>query len=177
MGTRNYGFPIRGRANRENNRMIIRSDFWVALALLAAIVVITITLFGRPARSDGLPIPPPLIALPYQQPPTRSCVETAIQLGYQTGNRYVANAGVAACRYYAPVVWPRRPWAAPLGGPAYAAMPAPPAPPQSAPPPNALNGIQGNNRGVTRQEVEAALADWCEANPDAGLCKKLERRQ
>ena len=33
----------------------------------------------------------------------RSCITTAIQLGYQTGNRYVANAAIEACKLYAPV--------------------------------------------------------------------------
>jgi hypothetical protein len=100
-------------------------DLLVALSLSAAIIVIAFALFTRPARPDGLlvPPPPPPIAyappytLPYRQgPPSRSCLMTAIQLGYQTGNRYVGNAAVAACRAYAPVEFPRRyPPPLPLG--------------------------------------------------------------
>ena len=78
-----------------------------------------------PAHADGLPVPlaVPVMAaplpytLPYRQgPPTRSCITTAIQLGYQTGNRYVANAAIEACKLYAPVQYPRRdPPPMPLG--------------------------------------------------------------
>ena len=88
----------------------------VATALAVAVVV--------PAHADGLlvPPPPPPVAAPYtlpylQGPPTRSCITTAIQLGYQTGNRYVANAAIEACKAYAPVVFPRRdPPPMPMGG-------------------------------------------------------------
>jgi hypothetical protein len=102
----------------------------VAAMLAAAISVVWWAMLTK-ARADGLLLPPPPPAyelpppgagvlpytLPYRQgPPTRSCVETAIQLGYQTGNRYVANAAVAACRAYAPVQYPRKyPPPMPLG--------------------------------------------------------------
>jgi hypothetical protein len=36
-----------------------------------------------------------------------------------------------------------------------------------------LDDIEGNSRGITRQEVEAALADWCASHADAPLCVKL----
>jgi hypothetical protein len=36
-----------------------------------------------------------------------------------------------------------------------------------------LDDIEGNSRGITRQEVEAALADWCASHVDAPLCVKL----
>jgi hypothetical protein len=57
----------------------------------------------------------------------------------------------------------------------------PPAPPPAvATPPvkppssgEVLNDIEGNSRGITRQEVEAALVDWCASHGDAPLCVKL----
>jgi hypothetical protein len=57
----------------------------------------------------------------------------------------------------------------------------PPAPPpvvvaqadRSPPGNNALDDIEGNSRGITRQEVEAALIDWCATHADAPLCVKL----
>jgi hypothetical protein len=62
-----------------------------------------------------------------------------------------------------------------------AEAPAPPAPPpavtaqaQDSPRSNdALDDIEGNSRGITRQEVEAALVDWCASHVDAPLCVKL----
>ena len=36
-----------------------------------------------------------------------------------------------------------------------------------------LDDIEGNSRGITRQEVEAALVDWCATHGDAPLCVKL----
>src|SRR5262245_3370325 len=43
------------------------------------------------------------------------------------------------------------------------------------PPPrnDALDDIEGNSRGITRQEVEAALIDWCATHAEAPLCVKL----
>jgi len=38
---------------------------------------------------------------------------------------------------------------------------------------DALDDIEGNSRGITRQEVEAALVDWCTSHVDAPLCVKL----
>ncbi len=91
----------------------------VAAALAAAISLVWMVMLSK-ARADGLPYeppppvaygPPPPVAwsLPtpgYQGPPSQSCVETAIQLAYQTGSRNVGNAAVEACRYYAPVHFP-----------------------------------------------------------------------
>jgi hypothetical protein len=37
-----------------------------------------------------------------------------------------------------------------------------------------LDDIEGNSRGITRQEVEAALVDWCASHADAPLCLKLK---
>ena len=102
----------------------------VALGLVLAIAVIWIALIGAAvhANADGLrglppayqPEPPPLFSLPtqgVQGPPSQSCIETAIQLAYQTGSRQVGNAAAAACRYYAPVQFPRsdRYYGPPLG--------------------------------------------------------------
>jgi hypothetical protein len=62
--------------------------------------------------------------------------------------------------------------------PPAASAPAPPvvtaqrdgSPPSS----NVLDDIEGNSRGITRQEVEAALVDWCTSHADAPLCRKLQ---
>jgi hypothetical protein len=59
-----------------------------------------------------------------------------------------------------------------------ASAPAPPpvaAAQREGPPPSgdALDDIQGNSRGITRDEVEAALVDWCASHGDAPLCVKL----
>jgi hypothetical protein len=44
------------------------------------------------------------------------------------------------------------------------------------PPPDVLNGIEGNQRGISRAEVEAVLVDYCTRSPEAALCQKLRRR-
>jgi hypothetical protein len=56
--------------------------------------------------------------------------------------------------------------------------PAATAAPPAAPPPtgDALADIEGNSRGITRQEVEVALLDWCASHGDAPLCRKLQVR-
>jgi hypothetical protein len=114
--------------------MSMQRDLLITFTLSAAIIIVSLALFSRSARPDGL-LPPPAIVyappytLPYVQgPPTQSCLMTAIQLGYQTGNRYVANAAAAACRAYAPVAFPRRLWAHPI------APPGPPMPPSGVEP-------------------------------------------
>src|SRR5262245_53558106 len=61
-----------------------------------------------------------------------------------------------------------------------------PPPPTPTPPPvvvaqsdrsppgnDVLDDIEGNSRGITRQEVEAALLDWCATHANAPLCVKL----
>jgi hypothetical protein len=63
----------------------------------------------------------------------------------------------------------------------HAPSPLPPAPPpvvvaqagRSPPGNDVLDDIEGNSRGITRQEVEAALIDWCATHADAPLCVKL----
>jgi hypothetical protein len=61
--------------------------------------------------------------------------------------------------------------------PPAASTPPPPivtAEPGGSPPSsNALDDIEGNSCGITRQEVEAALVDWCATHADAPLCVKL----
>ena len=85
--------------------------------LIAAALFIAV-----PAHADGLLVPPPLpVIVPpppvVQLPPTQSCVETAIQLGYQTGQARVGLAAVEACRFYAPVRIPQAYYGPPaLGG-------------------------------------------------------------
>jgi hypothetical protein len=44
---------------------------------------------------------------------------------------------------------------------------------RSPPSNDVLDDIEGNSRGITRQEVEAALIDWCATHADAPLCVKL----
>jgi hypothetical protein len=44
----------------------------------------------------------------------------------------------------------------------------------SPPRSDVLDDIEGNSRGITRQEVEAALVDWCASHADAPLCLKLQ---
>jgi len=44
---------------------------------------------------------------------------------------------------------------------------------RSPPGGDVLDDIEGNTRGITRQEVEAALIDWCATHADAPLCVKL----
>ena len=44
-----------------------------------------------------------------------------------------------------------------------------------SPPSNdVLDDIEGNSRGITRQEVEEALVDWCASHAEAPLCVKLK---
>lgn len=64
--------------------------------------------------------------------------------------------------------------------PSEASAPPPTPPPvvvaqAGRPPPSndVLEDIEGNPRGITRQEVEAALIDWCATHADAPLCVKL----
>jgi hypothetical protein len=63
--------------------------------------------------------------------------------------------------------------------PAEASAPPSPLPGVTAqtygsPPSNdVLDDIEGNSRGITRHEVEAALMDWCASHGDAPLCVKL----
>ena len=64
--------------------------------------------------------------------------------------------------------------------PSEAPAPPPPPPPvvvaqagRSPPGGDVLDDIEGNSRGITRQEVEAALSDWCATHADAPLCVKL----
>jgi hypothetical protein len=49
--------------------------------------------------------------------------------------------------------------------------PLPPAPPRYA-----LNDVGNPQRGITRKEVEEAVADWCRTNKQAPLCQKLRTR-
>jgi hypothetical protein len=67
---------------------------------------------------------------------------------------------------------PPAPAPGPLPPPAASA--APPAAP--APSGDVLDDIEGNSRGITREEVEAALVDWCASHGDAPLCRKLQVR-
>lgn len=88
-----------------------RFTLLMATAALAVAMVL-------PAHADGPPplpviVPPPPIV---QLPPTQSCIETAIALGYLTGSARVGIAAVEACRIYAPVRFPQPAPPVPLGG-------------------------------------------------------------
>jgi len=53
-------------------------------------------------------------------------------------------------------------------------------PTRNSPPPpsgNVMDEIEPNPRGITRSEVEQAVAEWCQTHTDAPLCKKLERER
>jgi hypothetical protein len=64
--------------------------------------------------------------------------------------------------------------APPHPAPLSPAAPVAAAQPDGSPPGNnVLDDIEGNSRGITRQEVEAALIDWCASHGDAPLCVKL----
>jgi hypothetical protein len=95
----------------------------VAVTLAVAISLVWFAMMNR-AHADGLLVPPPpppvvygppppvrpLWSLPVpgvQGPPSQSCIETAIQLAYQTGSRNVGNQAAEACRFYAPVQFPQ----------------------------------------------------------------------
>jgi hypothetical protein len=71
----------------------------------------------------------------------------------------------------APAPAPPPPPAATAAPPAAVAPPAAPAPSGDV-----LDDIEGNSRGITREEVEAALVDWCASHGDAPLCRKLQVR-
>ena len=90
-----------------------RHEMMRTLLIAAALIVGA----SAPARSDGAYGPPvgngdglrvwvPAVRPPIlQKPPTRSCVETAIQLGYMTSST-VGIAAVEACKIYAPILIP-----------------------------------------------------------------------
>src|SRR5262245_38451871 len=95
-----------GEAHRNGRlRKMRRTSLTLSAIIIAA-------LLNQPAHADGLILPPPppsLYSLPgpaIQGPPSQSCLETAIQLAYQTGSRAVGNAAAEACRVYAPVRFP-----------------------------------------------------------------------
>jgi hypothetical protein len=73
---------------------------------------------------------------------------------------------------------PPAPAPAPPPPPAATAAPPAAAAPLAAPAPSGdvLDDIEGNSRGITREEVEAALVDWCASHGDAPLCRKLQVR-
>jgi hypothetical protein len=72
---------------------------------------------------------------------------------------------------------PPAPTPAPPPPPAATAAPPPvAAAPPAAPSGDVLDDIDGNSRGITREEVEAALVDWCASHGDAPLCRKLQVR-
>lgn len=114
------------------------------IALVLALASGTALADGRygPNGNGYYPPPPPQFAHP-----SRSCFETAIQLGYQTGSRYVGAAAVDTCRFYGvpEISYPTLPYVprgllphifGPQGngpplpnGPRYAEPPSPPPPP------------------------------------------------
>ena len=113
----------------------------VVYTLVAATAIVALVIA---ARADGAFLPPPLYGPPpfVQLPPKQSCVETAIQLGYQTGNPRVATAAVEACRIYAPV---RMPYSY-YGPPALGGYPSPYGPAGDIYIPQGPNGYNGNGR-------------------------------
>jgi hypothetical protein len=76
-----------------------------------------------------------------------------------------------------PPPYPPPPYGAIQGEAMSPPRPYPPLARAPTPPPsgNALNVIEDNPRGITRAEVEAAIADWCASHGEAPLCQKLQR--
>ena len=89
-------------------------------------------------------------------PPDQACATIVRTLddatGHRDSNREALRRALIACRLFA------------TGTPS----PAAPADP--------LADIEPNPRGITRAEVEAAIADWCSTHMQAPLCQKLLRR-
>jgi hypothetical protein len=94
---------------------------------------------------------PPARAQPL--PPDQACSEIVKTLdritGHRNSNQEAVRRGFIACRLF---------------------------PTRSSPPPsgNVMDEIEPNPRGITRSEVEQAVAEWCQTHTDAPLCKKLE---
>jgi hypothetical protein len=88
------------------------------IALATAVVAVVFTLFGHPARGDGLPPPPPPSARPSQ-----SCLLTALQMGYLTGRREVAYANTEACLMFTRERGAWLPYGYPPPPPAYYRLP------------------------------------------------------
>jgi hypothetical protein len=88
-------------------------------------------------------------------PPDQACSEIVRTLdritGHRDSNQEAVRRGFIACRLF---------------------------PTRSSPPPpsgNVMDEIEPKPRGITRSEVEQAVAEWCQTHADAPLCKKLER--
>src|SRR5262245_44319751 len=86
----------------------------------------------------------------------------------------IPRAAEALAQRLPPAPAPAPPPPAAATAPPPAASAAPPAAPE--PSGDVLDDIQGNSRGITREEVEAALVDWCASHGDAPLCRKLQVR-
>ena len=89
-------------------------------------------------------------------PPDQACAAIVRTLddatGHRDSNREAVRRGLIACRLFATGT---------------SSSPATPADP--------LADIEPNPRGITRAEVEAAIADWCNTHMQAPLCQKLLR--
>ena len=88
--------------------------------------------------------------------PDQACWEIVKTLdrvtGYRDSNREAVRRGFIACQLF----------------------PTRNSPPRSG---NVMDEIEPNPRGITRSEVEQAVAEWCQTHMDAPLCKKLERER
>ena len=78
-----------------------------------AIIMAAFAIFNQSAHADGLP-PPQAFPLPQPPQPSKSCLMTALQMGYLTGRREVAYANIEACIAFTrsrgvvlPYEWPR----------------------------------------------------------------------
>jgi hypothetical protein len=72
--------------------------------------------------------------------------------GHRDSNREALRRGLIACRLFATGTLP-----------------------PSAAPADPLADVEPNPHGITRAEVEAAIADWCSTHMQAPLCQKLRR--
>src|SRR5262245_17343813 len=90
-------------------------------------------------------------------PPDQACSEIVKTLdritGHRDSNQEAVRRGFIACRLF-----PTR---------------SSPQPPSG----NVMDEIEPNPRGITRSEVEQAVAEWCQTHMEAPLCKKLEKER
>jgi hypothetical protein len=161
-------------------------------SLAAGAVILT----AVQADAGEFPAPGP-VGPRYAPPQERSYVPLGYRRGYVAPRYYVAQerpdlgaaiagalAGAAlqliprAAEALAQRLPPAPAPAPPLPPAATAAPSAAGAVPPAAPAPSGdvLDDIEGNSRGITREEVEAALVDWCASHGDAPLCRKLQVR-
>jgi hypothetical protein len=119
------------------------------------------------------PLPPPPVVSAQGMPPDQACWEIIRMLdnitGHRNSNEEAVRRGFVACQ-----LLPTR-----MAPPSYPFLAEPGRVPhmsadRPAPsPPASFDDIEPNSRGITRSEVEQAVAEWCGSHPEAPLCVKL----